>query len=225
MFMYKRVVRNSLVFSQIGVLVVSIIAFSFLVSLSTPVVLGDADLLREFREGKWGYFNKESGKFVAEDFAALEEAGYSSDEIVEIATAFVQSIEYQPSPKNKYAYETFYDKKGTCLDKVVILVSILKELGYKTYVIYGSLQGVYHTKAGVACNEGNANFNGQEICFIETTSYWPIVTEDENFVLEEIVPFSENANLVYQGYSDSFTSEKKNIKIQRQEGFQVIFLN
>jgi len=136
---------------------------------------------------------------VSRDFISLKEKGYSDDEIVEIATVFVQSIPYgtDSTELNRYPYETFYENEGNCLDKSLILVGILKNLGYTTYIFSGDSDEEEHALVGIECDKGNINYDNLEICFIETTVYTPISSEQE-INIEEYVKTS-NGTLIYSG--------------------------
>lgn len=134
---------------------------------------------------------------ISKDFISLKDKGYSNDEIVEIATIFVQSIPYGTdyTELNRYPYETLYEKEGNCLDKSLILVGILKNLDYKTYIITGESDSDYHALVGIGCDKGNLIYRGQEICFIETTSFTPIGSEIE-IEIDDYIDTS-NGTLVY----------------------------
>ena len=136
---------------------------------------------------------------VSKDFISLRNQGYSDDEIVEIATLFVQSIPYgtDSSDLNRYPYETFYENEGNCLDKSLILVGILRNLGYTSYVILGESDYEYHALVGIVCEDGNTKYEGNDICFIETTIYTPITSEIE-IEIEDYIKISDG-NLVYRG--------------------------
>lgn len=133
---------------------------------------------------------------VSRDFIQLKEKGFSDNEIVEIATLFVQSIPYGTdfTGLNRYPYETLYENKGNCLDKSLILVGILKNLGYTPYLILGHFKGDYHALVGVVCKEGNINYNEQEICFIETTIFSPIGL-NEDIDIEQYLKISEGSKV------------------------------
>ena len=137
---------------------------------------------------------------LAQDFVDLKNQGYTNDQIVEIATLFVQSIKYgtDQTDSNRYPYETIYEQEGNCLDKSIILTGILKKLGYKTFIILGQ-SNQYHALVGIACTKGNINHNGQEICFAETTIFTPITSKVE-IEIERVVPTSDGI-LVYSGDS------------------------
>ncbi len=65
-----------------------------------------------------------------------EEKGYGADGAVELAISFVQSLEYQPDDASlgydypKYPLETLYDRGGDCEDTSILLVSLIREMGY-----------------------------------------------------------------------------------------------
>lgn len=112
---------------------------------------------------------------VSENFLSLSEMGYSNDEIVEIATIFVQSIPYgnTGAEPNQYPYETFYIKEGNCLDKSVILAGILDNMGYTPYII-SVKEEIPHALVGIVCDDGNMTYENKNICFVETTMHVPI---------------------------------------------------
>ena len=136
---------------------------------------------------------------ISEDFISLKEKGYSNDEIVEIVTLFVQSITYgsDSTEINRYPYETVYEQEGNCLDKSLILVGILKNLGYRTYIITGKSDYEYHALVGIVCDKGNIKYQGEEICFIETTFFTPISLEVE-IEIDNYISTS-NGTLSYKG--------------------------
>ena len=65
-----------------------------------------------------------------------EENGWSSDDAVRLAVAFVQSLKYTPDDIGlgydypKYPLETLYDQGGDCEDTSILLVSLIREMGY-----------------------------------------------------------------------------------------------
>ena len=109
----------------------------------------------------------------------LREEGFSDDEILEIATVFIQSINYGTdyTELNRYPYETIYEKEGNCFDKSIILAGIIKNLGYEVSIVLGYVEEEYHAIVAVVCEEGNLIYNSKNICFIETTSFHPIGSE------------------------------------------------
>ncbi len=65
-----------------------------------------------------------------------KENGYGEDAAVELAISFVQSLEYLPDDDSlgydypKYPLETLYDCGGDCEDTSILLVSLIREMGY-----------------------------------------------------------------------------------------------
>lgn len=160
---------------------------------------------------------------ISRDFIALKKEGYSDNEIVEIATIFVQSIKYGTdyTKRNRYPYETIYEKEGNCLDKSLILAGILRNLNYTSYIILGNSEDEYHALVGVVCDKGNIIYEDNEICFIETTIFTPISSEIE-INIEKYVRVS-NGSIIYSGvnyggglikYFESKTNESKKIESQ-----------
>ena len=145
-------------------------------------------------------YNNKFIESVAQDFKELKNEGYTDNQILEIATIFVQSIKYgtDKTDSNRYAYETLYEEEGNCLDKSVILVGILKQLNFTTYVILGQ-STEYHALVGVVCDKGNIKYENQEICFIETTIFTPI-TSDVNISIEKFVKTSSGNKIYSEAY-------------------------
>lgn len=174
----------------------------------------------EYTNGFFGDpYNNNFLESIAQDFVDLRSQGYTNDEIVEIATLFVQSIKYgtDQTSANRYAYETIFEEEGNCLDKSIILIGILKKLGYKTYIILGQ-STQYHALVGIACTKGNINYNEQEICFAETTIFTPITSKVE-IEIERVLPMSEGI-LVYSG--DSYGPEKVQLFLTKKSETKTI---
>jgi len=142
-------------------------------------------------------YNNKFIEGISHDFENLRNR-YSNDEIVEIATIFVQSIPYgsDTTKRNRYPYETLYENQGNCLDKSVILSGILNHLNYTSYIITGKDEyGVNHAFVGVKCQ--NQNSDVQSICYIETTTYYPISTNYNDFITTDKseIQISEGGNV------------------------------
>lgn len=101
--------------------------------------------------------------------------GLGSDQIIELATAFMQSIPYdevkweksdKEFPIPRYPYQVLYDKKEICSGKSYLAIAIFKELGY------GASAFVYrddeHMAAGVKCTNIYSTENSG-YCIVETT--------------------------------------------------------
>ncbi|MDD4878132.1 MAG: CAP domain-containing protein [Candidatus Nanoarchaeia archaeon] len=158
-------------------------------------------------------YNNKFVKAISQDFSGLK--NYSNDELVEIASLFVQSIPYwNDEGPNRYPYETIYEGRGNCLDKSVILAGILKELNYTAYIIFGMSDETRHAIAGIGCNEGNIADNGEEICFIESTAISPI-GNDNDIKIEGYVKISDGDNIYYENnYGKKLAAKvRKNYKL------------
>jgi hypothetical protein len=162
-------------------------------------------------------YNQEFMRGVAKNFVELR-SDYADDEIVEIASLFVQSIEYgtDKTQLNRYPYETFYEEIGNCLDKSIILASILKELGYKIYLIVGDTND-YHALVGIVCDNGNIIYNNEEICFIETTRFGPIGEYVNITNIELIEVFDSSKTYVGENYGPSVSEEIVSLKERAED--------
>lgn len=166
-------------------------------------------------------YNNNFIDIISKNFISLKKEGYSEDEIIEIATLFVQSIPYGSDVSNRYPYETLYENEGNCLDKSLILSGILKNLNYTSYIILGESEDEYHALVGIVCKEGNINYDNQEICLIETTIYTPISSEIK-IEIEEYIKTSSGTR-IYEGvnygkglinYFDKKYSEVEKIELE-----------
>jgi hypothetical protein len=85
-------------------------------------------------------YDTEDDEFISSIARTFAEAaardGYSDDEAVLLAVRFVQSLAYLPDDDAleydypKYPLETLYDLGGDCEDSSILLVSLLREMGY-----------------------------------------------------------------------------------------------
>lgn len=173
-----------------------------------------------------GYFKDPyNNKFIealSKNFNNLKSEGYNDDEIVEISTIFVQSIMYGSDPEdvNRYPYETIYEAEGNCLDKSVILTGILKNLNYSTYLISGSFDYEDHAFVGLVCEKGNIKYEGKEICFIETTDFYPIGYESD-IEIEEYIFISEGEK-IYKGVNyGRYASNSLKEKLQNMDSILI----
>lgn len=107
-----------------------------------------------------------------------------SDSLIELAAAFVQSIPYDSakaannSAKPNYPYETLYNKLGICTDKSLLMVAVLRELGYGAALF--DFDKVNHASAAVQCQAGYDTAK-TGYCYIETTNYFPIGITPKSF--------------------------------------------
>lgn len=207
-------------------------SFSYRINLYKDLYLFSKYLKTQdcyFRKGEYskGFlkdpYNNEFMQSVAQDFLELEKLNYSMDEIVEIITLFVQSIDYgtDKTNLNRYPYETLYKEQGNCLDKSIILVSILKELNYTIYFILGKTTREYHALVGIECEKGNIIHQGKEICFIETTIFTPI-SSDIEITIDSLVLISNGTRIYKDKYygnnlAELFdTTNKKTNEIKKE---------
>lgn len=200
--------------------------FTYSVNVYDDLYYFSRDLKEQdcYFEGNYGegYFedpyNNDFVEAIAKDFISLRNGGYSDDEILEISTIFVQTIPYgtDSSELNRYAYETIYEKEGNCFDKSIILAGIIKELGYETYIIFGDVDYEYHAIVGVVCENGNIDYQGKEICFIETTTPYPIGF-DEEIDNKEYLKVSEGEKIFKGTNYGKQISDQINSKIKESE--------
>lgn len=105
-------------------------------------------------------------------------------DIPEFAAAFVQYIDYDSAKAAKilvqkwdadtelnFHYETVFRNKGVCTDKSILLVSILRKLGYGAAVLL--MENEKHAAAAILSSADNT-LNGSGYKYIETTSPAPI---------------------------------------------------
>ena len=102
----------------------------------------------------------------------------SSDQIVELTVAFVQSIPYDEeraksiladgnSQTPNYPYEVLYERKGICSDKSFLAAALLDKLGYGVAIF--DYETEKHMAAGVKCPQKYSAYNSG-YCYVETTS-------------------------------------------------------
>lgn len=106
-----------------------------------------------------------------------EKYNYSDRKMVDFAVSFVQSLVYVPDDIStgydeypKYPLETLIENGGDCEDTAILMVSILKKMGYEVVLVHYPGQ---HTAVGV---KGSADipgsyfeYNGTRYYYLETT--------------------------------------------------------
>ena len=105
--------------------------------------------------------------------------GWSDDELLEFAMAFVQFIPYDSAKvagnitnvNPFYPYETLYLNRGVCSDKTFLAVVILRKLGYGAAIF--DFPDSNHSSAAVSCPMEYSIANSG-YCYIETTNYFPL---------------------------------------------------
>jgi len=176
-----------------------------------------------YKYGAYGRFfedpyNTNFIQLISEDFISLREKGFSDNEIVEIATLFVQSIPYGTdyTEINRFPYETLYEKEGNCYDKSIILAGILSNLGYEVYALLGDSEEEYHAIVGIACAEGNTIYNGKNICFIETTVFYPIASKSD-IKVDEFIEVSPEGKMYQEVRYGKSLANKIDDKVREAE--------
>lgn len=115
-------------------------------------------------------------------------ACYTDSDNVYNAVSFVQSLRYVSDKESRgeedyvrYPVETLIDKEGDCEDMVVLLATILDEMGYG--IVFLQFPG--HMALGICCNDDFEGvyyrYNGKRYFYLETTAKnWKIgVVPDE----------------------------------------------
>ena len=113
--------------------------------------------------------------------------GNDPDQLVEIATAFVQgSVTYDwntyhniDQSQIRYPYETLVDGTGVCADKTTLLARILNELGHGLAIF--TYQRAHHMALGIKVPTGYDNYRSG-FAFVESTNYAPIGRIPDNYV-------------------------------------------
>lgn len=131
---------------------------------------------------------KENDNLISMIVQKLQSIGirnhFNETQVCELAVAFVQSIpydwdkaekiikeEWSPDTDILFHYETVYRQKGICTDKSILMMSILKNLGYGCCLIL--MDKEKHAAVGLACDR-KYSFNNSGYCYVETTNYAPI---------------------------------------------------
>lgn len=136
---------------------------------------------------------KYQGKTVFKETSERE--GMSDWEMIELATAFVQGLDYVSDDIGtgydeypKFPLETLYDQGGDCEDSSILLASLLRELGYGTVLVMTE----DHMGVGVKASEpANFTYMNMDFYYIETTAPgWGIgeLPEEINGVNITILP-------------------------------------
>jgi hypothetical protein len=149
--------------------------------------------------------NDNTFKVLTDELNRLaKENNLGPEETVDLATTFVQSLPYDfaraaaiKTAKPNYPYETLYKKTGICTDKSLLLIMILRQLGYGTALM--NFPDVDHAAVGISC-QPEYDFRDTGYCYIETTMRYPIAAYPQNFGNSGIVGTGSLTN--YQGQFD-----------------------
>lgn len=95
------------------------------------------------------------------------------------AIKLVQKISYDYSVdtsykyKEKWPYQVLYEQKGACAEKSVLLVYILKKLGYGSSIMV--FEDASHAAVGIKCPK-QFMYKDTGYCFVETTNTFDIAS-------------------------------------------------
>ncbi|MFH0840938.1 MAG: hypothetical protein V1865_03105 [bacterium] len=149
-------------------------------------------------------------KQLAEKLTVLAEGHLlTSDQLVELTIAFVQSIPYDRERAvniidkvdgdfTNYPYESLYTKTGICFDKTFLAILILRELGYGTAVLDYSEDN--HSAIGIACPKEYSIY-ASGYCYAESTNFFPV----------GVIPQKEETGIAYDKSLASFAGQFDNI--------------
>ena len=124
--------------------------------------------------------------------------GRDEDDAVYLAIAFVQSLEYIPDDDTldydypKYPLETLYDLGGDCEDTSILLVSLIREMGYGCCLV----EFYDHMGVGVLGDDSIDGYyytaGGEKYFYVETTGEgWEVGELPPDYIYESanIWPF------------------------------------
>jgi len=166
------------------------------------------------------YLNDPSQKQYIKTLAdeIREETGNPDDQ-ARIATSLVQHITYEKGVKYRYPYEVLYQVNGVCGEKSMLLADLLRELGFKSAVLYFVPEN--HMAAGIAC-QAPYDFKGSGYCIIEATH--PYIISDEtafwtnsrtaDWSMPEVIGVSEGRFLESSENDYNDARELINLKLQ-----------
>ena len=114
---------------------------------------------------------------LAEKFLdAAAENGWGEDAAVRLAIAFVQSLKYTPDDIGlgydypKYPLETLYDQGGDCEDSSILLVSLIRAMGYGCcLVMFDDHMGV-GVLGDDSVHGSYFQYSGRKYFYVETTA-------------------------------------------------------
>ena len=130
--------------------------------------------------------------------SAIKQNTPNEDDQVRIAISLVQNIPYDwnafttNSAQWKYPYEVLYSDTGVCGQKSLLLVCLLRELGYGCSI----LEFPNHAAIGIACPSQYAYYSGY--AFVESTTPTIITDCYEDYVGAGKLPSSPSYVIVIQ---------------------------
>jgi hypothetical protein len=162
---------------------------------------------------------------IAREFEGFkEDYDLSQREMVNVAVAFVQSMEYTPDDVSKafdqytsYPVETLIDRGGDCEDSTILLAAILREMGYGCVLL--GMWDAEHMALGVmgdtSVEGAYYEYNGERYYFVETTGEGLEIGEVPEFAQDEraeIIEISQSPTMVY-GYETEYVEDENSITV------------
>lgn len=176
--------------------------WSFTAQIPENLVDYYSDRLRQNNRGQFvsDPYDNEAIEDIAEMFESIGDDNDLSDrEIVDLATKFVQQLEYTPdevavgfSQHTFYPLETLEDRGGDCEDTSVLLASILREMGYD--VVLFAMWEEEHMALGVS---GSEEIQGSHIEY-DGNSYYYLETTAPGYEIGDVPPGIEDADVEIQ---------------------------
>lgn len=128
-----------------------------------------------------------------------DEYGLSDRQVVDLAMAFVQQLQYTPdevatgfSQYTYYPIQTLIDRGGDCEDTTILLAAILRDLGYGSVLI--ALWDAEHMALGV---KGDSSISGTYYEY-RGERYYYVETTGRGWRVGEMPPTIENAQAEIQ---------------------------
>lgn len=136
----------------------------------------------EFTKFVYSNSNDQTIKKLAEEIKELGKSNnLNADQIVELATCFVQNIPYDDVKANlvlrnqsvssndiaQYPYETLFKNSGICTDKTYLGSALLKEMGYGTALLV--FIDAQHMALGIKAPTGYTDFQSK-YAYMEMTN-------------------------------------------------------
>lgn len=148
-------------------------------------------------------------KMLADKLIVLSRKnGIPPEKLPNFASSFVQYIPYDSIKASKilaenwsadtdlyFHYETVYLNKGVCTDKSILLVSILRYLGYGAAVLL--MEQENHAAAAIY-NPNDTQLNNSKFSYIETTTAAPIGYIPEHINIKNIEILQNSSGKAYK---------------------------
>ena len=139
-----------------------------------------------------------------------DSSGLSEREVVNLAIAFVQQLQYTPDEvatgfiqHTYYPLQTLVDQGGDCEDTSILLAAILQEMGYGVVLL--AMWDAEHMAVGVRGDSSIAGtyyeYNGHRYYYVETTGEgWEVgeMPPSIEYTSAEIQTVSFHPTLVYE---------------------------